>query len=77
MEAASRMQRERLRLEAAQAHQRAIVIGPAPREAPTDIKPAKKKAKGLAAPDAFVASYPNPDAKEKKKKKAKAPVDGD
>lgn len=80
MEAASRMQRERLRLEAGQVHRRAILIGPPPREAPTDIKPSRKKAKkkGLTPSDAFVASYANPDGKEKKKKKkTKAPAEGD
>ena len=78
-EAANRMQRERLRLEASQAHQRAIVIGPAaPREAPTDAKPGKKKKEKRPTPsDAFVASYANPDLKEKKKKKPRAPADGD
>ena len=85
MEAASRMQRERLRLEAEQSRRRAIVIGPPGREAaagasaaaPTLPKPAKRK-KSLQKPDAFVASYANPDADEKsrKKKKPKAAADG-
>ena len=71
------MQRERLRLEAEQSRRRAVVIGPAPREAQTEIKPSKrKKGEGLSSPDAFVASYASPDGKEKKKKKAKAPADG-
>ena len=85
MEAANRMQRERLRLEAEQSRRGAIVIGsPARGEAaraapaPTLLKPGKKKR--LEKPDAFVASYANPDGNEKssnkKKKKPKAGADG-
>ena len=85
MEAANRMQRERLRLEAEQLRRGAIVIGaPARGEAaraaptPTLLKPSKKKR--LEKPDAFVASYASPDGNEKssskKKKKPKAAADG-
>ncbi|MGR4869419.1 hypothetical protein ACIPRI_11185 [Variovorax sp. LARHSF232] len=86
MEAANRMQRERLRLEAEHSRRGAVVIGaPARGEAaraapaPTLLKPGKKKR--LEKPDAFVASYANPDGNEKrssnkKKKKPKAAADG-
>jgi hypothetical protein len=76
MEAANRMQRERLRLEAEQSRRGAIVIGsPASRAAaradpaPTQLKPGKKKR--LEKPDAFVASYGSPDGNEKSRKKKK------
>jgi hypothetical protein len=70
MQAASRMERERLRFEAEQSRQRAIVIGATQHEAPKAAKPSKKKKS-----EDFVASYANPDAKKKKKKKA--PAEGD
>ena len=71
--ASERMQRERLELEAQPRH--AAVIGAPARDAPAvkpqagTPKPGKKKKNGAATPDAFVASYDDPNAKPAGKKK--------
>ena len=71
--AAERMQRERLEREAQP--RRAAVIGAPKRETPAAkahagaLKPDKKKKNGAAKPDAFVASYTDPNAKPAGKKK--------
>ncbi len=82
--AAQRMERERIRLEAAAAGRGAVIIGEPPRasrhvhEAAT-LTPVKKKTSGKARSSSirsgeFVASGPAPDSSSRKKKKSKAPA---